>query len=111
MKHFEMNGYDWVLVEVSPDSHLLIDRTGTRTVATTDPYALAIYISKAIYGDFKARVIIHELGHAAMFSYYLIDDIHNLVPSWRWIEAEEMAANFIADYGWKIFQVFRDLML
>lgn len=105
-----MNGYDWILVEVSPESHFLVDRTGTRTVATTDPYVRVIYISNAIYGDFKSRVIIHELGHAAMFSYYLVDDIHSIVPRSKWIEAEEMAANFIADYGWKIFKVFRDLM-
>lgn len=110
MKHFNMNGYDWLFVEVSPDSDLLIDRTGTKTVATTDPYVQVIYISNDLYGDFKARVIIHELGHAALFSYYLIDDIHYVVPQWNWIEVEEMAANFMADYGWKIFEVFRELM-
>lgn len=109
MKHFDMNGYDWTLIEVPYDSNLLVDRTGMRTVATTDPYYQTIYISDDLRGDFRSRVIIHELGHAAMFSYYLIDDIHRLLPRRRWIEAEEMAANFVADYGWKIFEVFRDL--
>lgn len=110
MRRFNMNGYEWRIIKVSPYSEVLIDRTGTLTVATTDPHNQTIYISFNLYGDFLTRVIIHELGHAAMFSYYLIDDIHAIVPKWNWVEAEEMAANFMADYGWKIFQVLRDLM-
>lgn len=107
---FEMNGYVWSIVEVAPNSSALIDRTGTLTVATTDPITLTIYISSELQGEFKARVLAHELGHASMFSYYLVDDIHRSVYPEYHIAAEEWACNFIADYGWKIFQVLREVL-
>lgn len=109
MRRFYMNGYEWWVIRVSPDSHYLIDRTGALTVATTDPTALTIYISSALSGEFFTRVLIHELGHATMFSYYLVDDIHSMVPPDKWIEAEEWTCNFLADYGQNVFRVLDDL--
>lgn len=106
---FDMNGYLWKVIEVSPSNPKLIDRTGVRSVATTEPATQSIYISSDISGLFKIRVLTHELGHAAMFSYYLVDDIHRMTrPEYR-LDAEEWICNFVADYGWKIFQVFKQL--
>lgn len=106
---FNMNGYWWQVVMVRPDDWRLIDRTGTLTVGTTDSTTLTIYISNALSSSFRDRVLVHELGHAAMFSYYLVDDIHSMVHPKYWVDVEEWMCNFMADYGWKIFQIFNDL--
>lgn len=98
-----MNGYLWRVCFVSPNDPMLVDRTGIMTVATTDPSTLCVYISNAIHGSFLVRVLIHELGHCAIFSFGLADDIHKMTYPEYWIEAEEWVCNFIADYGLTIF--------
>ncbi len=100
---FYMNGIKWRIRTVRPDSDLLIDRTGHRTVATTDPSTQRIYLSRALNGEFKNRVLVHELGHAALFSYGLLDDVHRMTIPEYWMEMEEFMCNLIADYGWQIF--------
>lgn len=100
---FVMNGYLWRVVFVDPTSEMLVDRTGTRTVATTDAHTMRIYLSEDLSGTFLVRVLIHELGHCALFSFHLIEDIHRMAKPEYWIEAEEWVCNFIADYGRKIF--------
>lgn len=98
-----MNGYLWRVCFVDNDDPMLVDRTGELTVATTDPTTLRVYISNDLDGSFLTRVLIHELGHCAMFSFGLLDDIHRMVQPRYWLEAEEWICNFIADYGMKIF--------
>lgn len=105
MNDFTMNGYSWRVCFVDSDDPMLVDRTGELTVATTDPETLRVYISNALDGSFLTRVLVHELGHCAMFSFGLLDDIHRMVHPRYWIEAEEWVCNFIADYGMKIFSV------
>lgn len=100
-----MNGYSWRVCFVDSDDPMLVDRTGELTVATTDPETLRVYISNSLDGSFLTRVLVHELGHCAMFSFGLLDDIHRMVHPRYWIEAEEWVCNFIADYGMKIFSV------
>lgn len=103
MNHFSMNGHLWDVKFVEPNSPKLMDRTNTQTVATTDPETHLIYLSNELYGDFLIRVLLHELGHCALFSFGLLDQIHEMVYPEYWIEAEEWTCNFIADYGLKIF--------
>lgn len=110
MNSFVLNGKYWEIVFVAPTSPLLIDRTGNRRVATTDPYTSKIYLSSALKGDFLNRVLVHELGHATMMSFDLLDDIHSVVDPEHWIEAEEWVCNFIADYGRKIFNVAYEVL-
>lgn len=104
MVTFYMNGYLWHVKYVKPFSPKLVDRTRNLCVATTDPNAKCIYLSSNLTGDFLNRVLIHELGHATMISYNLLDDIHRMVYPDHWVEAEEWVCNFIADYGLKIFR-------
>lgn len=111
MDDFVMNGYRWRIRKVPSFSDFLVDRTGELTVATTDPSTLEIYISDKLTGEFKSRVVVHELAHAVMFSYYLVDDLHSVVSPEHWFEAEEMLCNLIADYGWKIFEVYNKLKI
>ena len=98
-----MNGYSWRVCYVDADDPMLVDRTGRVTVATTDPGTLTVYILRDLDGEFLTRVLIHELGHCAMFSFGLLDDIHRMVHPRYWLEVEEWVCNFIADYGMTIF--------
>lgn len=103
-----MNGYRWQVYVVSPDDPKLVDRTGYRTVATTEPSSQSIYLSDELTDEMLPRVMVHELAHAALFSYYLVDDIHSVTKREKWVFAEEMICNFMANYGWKILQTFLD---
>lgn len=98
-----MNGYVWSICFVDPKSHYLMDRTGNLRVATTDPETRIIFLSNDLSGSFLEKVLIHEIGHCALFSFHLVDDIHRMVRPEYWIEAEEWICNFIADYGQIIY--------
>ena len=105
--YFFMNGYLWKIVKVDPFNPMLMDRTGRKTVATTDPNTRTVYLSSELIGDFLIKVLIHELGHCTMISFGLLKDIHRMVYPEKWIEAEEWVCNFIADYGLMIFSIIR----
>lgn len=105
MNSFYLNGLLWQVEFVEPFNPMLYDRTGNLTVATTDPILCKIYMLRTINGGFRRRVLCHELGHAAMISYNLLDDIHRMVKPKYWIEMEEWICNFIADYGLSIFNI------
>lgn len=105
-----MNGYSWRALFVRPDDPMLVDRTGTLTVATTDPDTRMVYISNAIHGKLLEKVLIHELGHCAILSYGLLDDIHKACYPEFWIDAEEWVCNFIADYGYSVYKSAYDIL-
>lgn len=105
-----MNNHIWNVVPVAPDSPLLIDRQNILTVATTDPNTHCIYYSEDLYGDFKKRVIAHEMGHAACFSYGLLKEIHQCCYPSRKIQMEEFICNFVADYGEMIFSITYEIL-
>lgn len=107
-----MNGELWHIKNVDPYDPELMDRTGKMCLATTNPVNHCIYLSDKLEGTLFSRVLIHELGHCAIVSFHLLDEIHRLVEPENWIEAEEFICNFIADYGLQIFdtayQLFGD---
>lgn len=92
------------------DSDLLVDRTMQRRLATTDPSACHIYLADSLHGSLLETVLIHEIGHAMLVSYGLIDAIHSVVVPERWIEAEEWLCNFVGSYGIEIIDVASDLL-
>lgn len=100
-----MNDILWHIEVVEKGNALLMDRTGEAKLATTDPSARRIYLSSELRGDLKARVLIHELGHCALFSYNLLYDIHKVVRKEYWLEAEEWLCNYLIDYGMRIYKV------
>lgn len=99
-----MNGYQWHVRIVDHYSEKLVDRTGGKKLATTDPNTHCIYLSSDLSGDFFTTVLIHELGHCAIISFDLTREIRRMVKPQYWIEAEEFLCNFIADYGMLIFR-------
>lgn len=104
-----MNGILWRIEVVPHNSLMLVDRTGNERLATTDPEARKIFLSNELHGEFQERVLIHELGHCAIFSFNLQYDIHKGVKKEYWLEAEEWLCNFIAEYGQRIFETASSL--
>ncbi len=87
-----------------PFSSLLIDRTGAKTLATTDPATSTVYLSSELEGDTLKRVFLHELGHVVMLSYDLLDFLDGKTYPEERIAVEEWACNLIADFGDLIFK-------
>lgn len=102
---FVMNGYLWTVETVNRRNPKLIDRTDQYKLATTDPETLSVYLSDELYGDFLMTVFIHELGHCALWSYDLIDEIHRMTKPEYWVDMEEFICNILADYGFKVFGI------
>lgn len=69
-----------------------------------------IYISDRLEGTMLSRVLLHELAHAVMVSYGLLDDIHSLVRPEHWVEAEEWVCNFMANYATVIFNAAYEIL-
>lgn len=103
MDSFYLNGDLWYVKSVDPNDPELVDRTGKLCLATTNPIHRCVYLSNKLRGTLFSRVLIHELGHCAMISFNLLDEIHNMVKPEYWVDAEEFICNFIADYGLTIF--------
>lgn len=100
-----MNGDSWKVRFVDANDPMLVDRTGTLTVATTDPYTFNVYLSDQLKGDFLMTVFIHELGHCALYSFGFLEMIHKWTKKEHWIDMEEFICNFLADYGMKVFRI------
>lgn len=79
-------------------------------MATTDPSRQMIFLSNRLEGDFRVRVLLHELSHVVLFSYGLTNVIHRHVNPRDWIFAEEWICNFMADYGYIVFQAAYDIL-
>lgn len=102
MERFTVNGWLWRIRFVDPDSPYLVDRTGRRTIAVTDPKLQHVLVHE-LSGEKLRRVLIHELGHVTLVSYGLLPELHRMVKS-ATVDAEEWACNWIADYGNMIFR-------
>lgn len=97
MKPFVLDGRVWRVVRVHPDDPALIDRTGTRTIATTDPKARIIRLSSDIPIQMLDVVMLHETAHAMSISRNLFDRISALIPAENRIAVEEWAAQMTAE--------------
>lgn len=94
-----------------PANHgALIDRTGNRCLATTDPKTMTIYASDWLRGGMLDRVLIHEMAHCVIWSYGLFPEIRAFTRPDRQIQAEEWICNFLADYGLEVFNDFKKVM-
>lgn len=110
MRSFKMDGLTWYILQVDSSDSRLVDRTGKLRLATTDPNTMCVYLSNELSGEILTRVLIHELGHCAIFSYGLDREIHRMVKRRYWVEAEECVCNFLAIQGRAIFEIAYDLL-
>ena len=93
---FTINGYNWDIVWVSPNSDNLRRSDGSITVGMTDWNTKCVYLSKSLKGAFLRRV----LCHCFCFSYNIS------MP----IEEEEFMADWISTYGTELVYLLDDLM-
>ena len=98
---FNINGETWKIVFVPPYHPQLTRSDGSVTIGACDDGTKTIYIDAAIEGELMKKVLVHEITHAAMFSYNVELNL------WQ----EELLADLIATYGQEIIgitnQIFR----
>ena len=97
---FSINGIEWRIVWVNPNSADLMRSDGSITVGMTDWQSKSVYLSKALRGAFLRSVMAHELCHCFCFSY----DVY--MP----IDEEERLADWISLYGSDLVYLLDDLM-
>lgn len=107
---FYMNGLHWNVRWAKATDPILVDRTGSLTVAVTDPDTMTIYLSNKLRGEFLTRVVLHELSHAMMISYGYLEQIHRYCKKRYWVDMEELIANLIAQQAKEIFQRAYDIV-
>ena len=99
MKPVLVNGEVWHVNRVSPDNHLLVDRTGTRRIATTDPFNRSINISADVVPPLLDRVLLHEVAHAITISHGLLGSLRTHIPPELWVLVEEWSVELLEKYG------------
>lgn len=97
---FVINGIEWDIRFVNPNSDKLRRSDGSITHAVTDWNDRAIYVSTLPSGAFLRKIVCHELCHCFCFSF----DIH--MP----IEQEEYLADWISRFGEDLIYLLDDLM-
>lgn len=97
---FSINGFEWGIVWVNPNSDNLRRSDGTITCAVTDFNDGCVYMSKALRGGFLRRVMAHELCHCFCFS-------HDITMP---LDEEERLADWISLYGSDLVYLLDDLM-
>ena len=99
MKPLILRGHVWRVVRVAPDNPFLIDRTGVRRIATTDPTTKTIRISQIIPIPMFDQVYLHEAAHAIMEESGLSELLEQLPDDRQQILAEELLAWFLEHNG------------
>lgn len=97
---FTINGFEWDIVWVNPNSDNLRRSDGSITVAVTDFNDGCVYMSNVLRGAFLRRVMAHELCHCFCFS-------HDISMS---IDEEERLADWVSLYGSDLVYLLDDLM-
>lgn len=99
MRPLIIRGQVWRVVRVAPGDPLLIDRTGTRTIATTDPASKVIRISNLVMPPSFDQVYLHEATHAMMEEAGVNELLSRLPDDRQQILAEEMLAWFLEHHA------------
>lgn len=95
MIEFIMNGVSWLVLIVPPTHPALITDYGTFTLGCCDNNTRTIYIVDNLDDNKFAKVLAHEITHAAMFSYDVL----------LTLDQEELLADIISTYGDEIIAV------
>lgn len=100
MNTFVINGINWNIQFVDPDSTKLYRSDGSRTVGMTDWNTSTVYLADDLSDFFMEKVLCHELCHCICFSY----DIHID------IEQEEFLADWVSVYGRQVIDLLDALL-
>lgn len=96
---FKINGDEWKILFVPPNSIQLARSDGQRTLGVCDNDTKTIYINNSLNNTFLQKVLCHEITHAAMFSYGI-----ELT-----LEQEELLADLLATYGQEVIYIANSL--
>ena len=96
---FKINGDEWKILFVPPNSIQLARSDGQRTFGVCDNDTKTIYINNSLNNTFLQKVLCHEITHAAMFSYGI-----ELT-----LEQEELLADLLATYGQEVIYIANSL--
>ena len=99
MRPFVANNEAWRVVRVPPGDPALVDRTGRRAVATTDPAGRVVRISSDVAPPLLDRVLVHEVAHALTVSHGLLDGLRASLPEEYWVPVEEWAVQLVEGHG------------
>ena len=97
---FTINGRDWDIVFVPPQSKHLMRSDGSVTVGVTDGNYDTVFVADNVSDSFLRKILCHELCHCFCMSYNVV------IP----IEQEELIADWIANYGADLIYLLDDLM-
>lgn len=90
-----INGCNWRVAFVPGNSRKLIRQDGSRTIGMCDCNDMAIYLFDGLHGALLKKVMLHEVTHAAIFSYGVYMDL----------EQEELFCDLLSTYGEEIIDV------
>lgn len=86
---FRFNNIVWNIYTVGNDNKILYRSDGTRTIGVTDRKSHSIYIARSLRGELLKKVLLHEITHAAVFSYGI----------YLSLDQEEKLCNFVATFA------------
>jgi hypothetical protein len=99
MRPLILRGHVWRVARVSPDSPFLIDRTGERRIATTDPRTRVIRISESVPIPMFDQVYLHETAHAIMVEAGVTELLEQLPDDRQQVLTEELLAWFLEHHA------------
>ena len=97
---FTINGENWILQFVRPNSEKLRRSDGVYTLGVTDNNAKTVSIARGMSDYMTNKVLCHELVHCYSFSYDCHIDM----------QTEEIIADFMSLYGRDIVYLADDIM-
>lgn len=97
---FTINGENWILQFVRPNSEELRRSDGVYTLGVTDGNTKTVSIAKGMSDYMANKVLCHELVHCYSFSYDCQIDMHT----------EEIIADFMSLYGRDIIYLADDIL-
>lgn len=97
---FEVNGIQWRIVFVEPNSDMLLRSDFSRTVGVTDGNTHEVYLSNLLRGAFLRKVCAHELCHVYCMAF------DEYMP----IEEEENLADWVSKYAEDLVDTLRYIM-
>lgn len=97
---FIINGIEWDIVWVNPNSKKLMRSDGSITIGMTDNNTKTVYINNRLDDYMTDKCLAHELCHVYAFSFdYFMD-----------IETEEIVADFFSLFGRSMVYMLDDLV-
>lgn len=105
-----IGGNVWRVVRVSPGDPFLVDRTGSRRIATADISSKTIRISEDIMPPLLDKVLLHEVAHAAIDGSPVADILRGLPDNLQSILAEELLAWFMETHAIEVIDAASSLL-